>query len=76
MVYRGAEAESASSTGRRSNNTSFEAEMASRSVSELDNATDAIVGRLSDPERVEAFQTKGLVVGYVQSRARQRTSPV
>lgn len=37
------------------------------SVSELDNATDAIVGRLSDPERVEAFQTKGLVVGYVQS---------
>ena len=37
------------------------------SVSELDNATDAIVSRLSDPERVEAFQTKGLVVGYVQS---------
>jgi hypothetical protein len=36
-------------------------------VSELNNATDAIVGRLSDPERVEAFQTKGLVVGYVQS---------
>jgi hypothetical protein len=37
------------------------------SVSELDNATDAIVGRLSDPERIEAYQTKGLVVGYVQS---------
>jgi hypothetical protein len=37
------------------------------SVSELDNATDAIVGRLSDPERVEAYQTKGLVAGYVQS---------
>src|ERR1700722_2667682 len=37
------------------------------SVSELDNATDAIVGRLSDPERMEAYQTKGLVVGYVQS---------
>jgi hypothetical protein len=37
------------------------------SVSELDNATDAIVGRLSDPERIAAYQTKGLVVGYVQS---------
>jgi hypothetical protein len=37
------------------------------SLSSLDTATTQIVERLSDPRRVEARQTKGLVVGYVQS---------
>lgn len=37
------------------------------SLSALDQATTQIVERLSDPRRVEARQTKGLVVGYVQS---------
>lgn len=37
------------------------------SVSELGSATTDIVRRLSDPARAEAFQSKGLVVGYVQS---------
>lgn len=40
---------------------------AAASVSELDNATTDIVRRLSDPSRPEAYQSKGLVVGYVQS---------
>lgn len=37
------------------------------SLSALDQATSQIVDRLSDPRRQEARQTKGLVVGYVQS---------
>lgn len=37
------------------------------SLSALDQATSQIVERLSDPRREEARQTKGLVVGYVQS---------
>lgn len=37
------------------------------SISELSSATTDIVRRLSDPARREAFQSKGLVVGYVQS---------
>ena len=37
------------------------------SLSALDQATSQIVERLSDPRRQEARQTKGLVVGYVQS---------
>ncbi|MEV0076832.1 Z1 domain-containing protein [Nocardia neocaledoniensis] len=36
-------------------------------VAGLDMATDSVVERLSDPSRPEAFQSKGLVVGYVQS---------
>ncbi|MBZ4408970.1 Z1 domain-containing protein [Myxococcus sp. XM-1-1-1] len=36
-------------------------------IIDLDRTTDQIVERLSDPERREAYQTKGLVVGYVQS---------
>lgn len=37
------------------------------SVSELSSATTNVVRRLSNPARHEAFQSKGLVVGYVQS---------
>jgi len=33
----------------------------------LDDATTAVVERLTDPEQEEAYQSKGLVVGYVQS---------
>ncbi|MCD2441442.1 Z1 domain-containing protein [Agromyces sp. SYSU K20354] len=36
-------------------------------ISSLDVATTDVVERLSDPTRDEAKQTKGLVVGYVQS---------
>lgn len=36
-------------------------------VQDLDNASDQILERLADPTRREAFQSKGLVVGYVQS---------
>ncbi|WP_336793051.1 Z1 domain-containing protein [Gordonia malaquae] len=36
-------------------------------VTGLDAASDAVVSRLSDPTREEAYQSKGLVVGYVQS---------
>ncbi|MDQ1438210.1 MAG: hypothetical protein QOK43_1839 [Acidimicrobiaceae bacterium] len=36
-------------------------------VASLDDATTKVVERLSDPERVEPYQSKGLVVGYVQS---------
>jgi len=36
-------------------------------VSSLDIASDQVVERLADPTRVEAYQSKGLVVGYVQS---------
>ncbi|MED5812902.1 Z1 domain-containing protein [Mycolicibacterium sp. 050232] len=37
------------------------------SVAALDNATDDVVQRLSDPSSDDAYQSKGLVVGYVQS---------
>lgn len=37
------------------------------SVANLDDATTRVIERLSDPERPEAFQSRGLVVGYVQS---------
>lgn len=36
-------------------------------VGSLDDATEEVVRRLSDPTRVKAYQAKGLVVGYVQS---------
>jgi hypothetical protein len=36
-------------------------------VSKLDIATTRVVERLSDPTRPQAYQSKGLVVGYVQS---------
>ncbi|MFE3541446.1 Z1 domain-containing protein [Nocardia sp. NPDC059177] len=39
----------------------------SDAVDGLDTATDSVVERLSDPSRPEAYQSKGLVVGYVQS---------
>ena len=36
-------------------------------IAGLDIATDQIIERLSNPERTEAYQAKGLVVGHVQS---------
>lgn len=36
-------------------------------VAALDQATDAVVQRLSDPSADDSYQSKGLVVGYVQS---------
>lgn len=36
-------------------------------LANLDVATADIIGRLADPTRSEPYQTKGLVVGYVQS---------
>ncbi len=36
-------------------------------LANLDVATRDIIGRLADPTRSEPYQTKGLVVGYVQS---------
>ncbi|MFI9036045.1 Z1 domain-containing protein [Streptomyces sp. NPDC053726] len=36
-------------------------------VSSLDEASHAVVERLSDPTRTEAYGARGLVVGYVQS---------
>lgn len=36
-------------------------------ITALDMATESVVERLSDPTRPEAYQSKGLVVGYVQS---------
>lgn len=36
-------------------------------INSLDRATTRIVERLADPTRAEAYQSKGLVVGYVQS---------
>lgn len=40
---------------------------APENVETLDESTTAIIERLADPEQVEAYQSKGLVVGYVQS---------
>lgn len=37
------------------------------SVADIDAATSDIVGRLADPSGSEAYQSKGLVVGHVQS---------
>jgi len=37
------------------------------SIADLDDATTRVVERLSDPYRTDAYQSKGLVVGYVQS---------
>jgi hypothetical protein len=37
------------------------------SIADLDDATTQVVERLGDPYRPEAYQSKGLVVGYVQS---------
>lgn len=39
----------------------------SDAIPKLDSATDLVIERLSDPTRPQAFQAKGLVVGYVQS---------
>ncbi|MCW2539688.1 MAG: hypothetical protein JWN95_1413 [Frankiales bacterium] len=36
-------------------------------IPKLDTATSRVVERLSDPTRPQAYQAKGLVVGYVQS---------
>ncbi|KXO90511.1 Z1 domain-containing protein [Tsukamurella pseudospumae] len=36
-------------------------------IASLNDASDSVVARLSDPTREEAYQAKGLVVGYVQS---------
>lgn len=36
-------------------------------IAGIDTATDDVVSRLSDPTRAEAYQSKGLVVGRVQS---------
>lgn len=36
-------------------------------IAALDLNTTRVVERLADPERIEAYQAKGLVVGYVQS---------
>lgn len=38
-----------------------------KALDDLSSSTSEIVRRLSDPTRVEAKQTRGLVVGYVQS---------
>jgi hypothetical protein len=37
------------------------------SIEDLDEASRIVVERLSDPEKLEIYATKGLVVGYVQS---------
>ncbi|MEU0091825.1 Z1 domain-containing protein [Kribbella sp. NPDC006257] len=37
------------------------------SIATLDQGTNSVIERLADPTRVEVKQTKGLVVGYVQS---------
>ncbi|NKZ67072.1 hypothetical protein GTG23_22885 [Rhodococcus hoagii] len=39
----------------------------SQSITDLDRSTNSIIERLTDPTRTEIKQTKGLVVGYVQS---------
>jgi hypothetical protein len=36
-------------------------------IADLDDATSRVVERFGDPYRTEAYQSKGLVVGYVQS---------
>lgn len=39
----------------------------STAISRLDAATSAVIGRLADPTWSDRYQSKGLVVGYVQS---------
>lgn len=39
----------------------------SDAIAKLDSATDEVVKRLADPERLDPYQSKGLVVGHVQS---------
>ena len=36
-------------------------------IAKIDEMTDEIVGRLADPTATQSYQSKGLVVGYVQS---------
>lgn len=36
-------------------------------IAKLDEATDSVIERVSDPSQLARFQSKGLVVGYVQS---------
>lgn len=36
-------------------------------IAKLDEATDSVLERVADPSQPERFQSKGLVVGYVQS---------
>lgn len=36
-------------------------------IAKLDEATDSVVERMADPSQLARFQSKGLVVGYVQS---------
>lgn len=36
-------------------------------IAQIDRATDEVIRRLSKPSRVDQYQSKGLVVGYVQS---------
>ncbi|MEV0683403.1 Z1 domain-containing protein [Nocardia sp. NPDC050378] len=38
-----------------------------QTIHSLDTMTDAVVERLADPTQPQAYQSKGLVVGYVQS---------
>ena len=45
----------------------LEEKLPPQSVAEIDAATTDIVGRLADPSGSEAYQSKGLVVGHVQS---------
>ena len=44
-----------------------EGKMDASAIADLDYSTDQVLERLSNPERDEAHQSKGLVVGYVQS---------
>ena len=45
----------------------LESRLPAESVADIDAATTDIVGRLADPSGSEAYQSKGLVVGHVQS---------
>lgn len=45
----------------------LERRLPAESVADIDAATTNIVGRLADPSGSEAYQSKGLVVGHVQS---------
>jgi len=45
----------------------LERKMSGKAVQELDRVTREVVRRLADPTRKEPYQSKGLVVGHVQS---------
>lgn len=45
----------------------LESRLPAESVADIDAVTTDIVGRLADPSGSEAYQSKGLVVGHVQS---------